>query len=100
MRIEARYSLRWSLFLLVLGLASLGIVAIPLFRGMADKTFLFAGTLLVLIGARGLDRRVMLRVGSEGLWFGPWGGRPIPWSEFESFSVFQWRGVYHLQVNP
>lgn len=48
-----------------------------------------------------VDRRVQLRVGPEGLWFAPWGARAIPWSEFESFSVFDtWRNVYHLQANP
>ena len=48
-----------------------------------------AGGILVLGGLRAFDRRVKLRIDSEGVFYASWAARTIPWDEFEGFRLFQ-----------
>ena len=45
------------------------------------------GAAAVGLGMRSLDRRVKLRIGSDGLLYARWGKQPIYWSEFGGFAI-------------
>jgi hypothetical protein len=101
MQLESRYALSKSLLFFVGGLAAVALnTALYFFGPFYYPMVWFAGAIAILIGARALDRRVKLRIGSEGLWYAPWGAHPIPWGEFESFSVFTSGKFRLLKANP
>jgi hypothetical protein len=78
MQVEARYSRSRSLLLFVIGLVAIVYNATLYAPGLFDDVLRASGAFLVLAGLRGVDRRVKLRVGPEGLWFAPWGHTAVP----------------------
>ena len=75
--------------LLVMGLGGIaGNTFLYLFSSSHYPILWLVGVVLVGLGLRGLDRRVKLRIGPEGLFYASWGARPIPWGEFDGFAAF------------
>lgn len=54
--------------------------------------------MLVLLGLRGLDRRVKLRVGPAGLFYATWGSQTFLWDEFEGSAPFQRKNLSWIEV--
>lgn len=101
MQVEARYALGKSLLLFAGGLLALVVNTLLYFFASIHYPLLWpAGAIGVLAGSRALDRRVRLRIGPEGLWYAPWGTQPIPWGEFEEFSVFNSGNYPFLEARP
>jgi hypothetical protein len=87
--IEARYAYRKSAVLLIIGLIAFTLnTVLYLFSSSHYPILWLIGIILVGLGLRGLDRRVKLRIGPEGLFHASWGPRLIQWDEFEGFDVF------------
>ena len=87
--IEARYAYRKSAVLLIIGLIAFTFnTVLYLFSSSHYPILWLIGIILVGLGLRGLDRRVKLHIGPEGLFHSSWGSRLIPWDEFEGFDVF------------
>ena len=98
--IESRYARGSSVVLLTIGL---GAVAwntfLYLFSSSHYPILWLVGVVLVGLGLRGLDRRVKLRIGPEGLFYASWGARPIPWGEFDGFATFNRGNVSRIQAH-
>ena len=99
-QIEARYALGKSALFLGGGVAAILVnTALYLWAPRYYPMLWVVGALLILVGLRGVDRRVKLRVGPEGLWYAPWGYQPIPWAEFERFTIFKQRSFSFIQLH-
>jgi hypothetical protein len=99
--VEARYSVGRSMLFLVIGLVAFGSdLALYLFGPRYFPAVFFIALLLIGAGLRVLDRRVKLRISSEGGFYAPWGAHSLPWGEFDGFTVFQHRGFRFVEARP
>lgn len=96
--LEARYALKRSVLMVGGGgLMALANTFMYLFMPVHYPALWIVGGLLALLGLRGLNRSVILRVGPDGIEYRPWGLGTIPWSSFERFSLFS-EGKYPMVV--
>jgi len=101
LQLEARYARAKSLVFFFGGLGLTAVnTALFFFLPFHYPIAWLAGALGMAVGLRGFDRRVRLRCGPEGLFYGPWGPQPIPWSEFDGFSVFHSGQFAFLEAHP
>ena len=97
--VEARYALGMSALFLLIGLGAIALnTALYLFSSSHYPMLWVLGVVAAGLGLRAIDRRVKLRIGAEGLFHTPWGVKPIPWSEFEGFAVFNRRNVSWIEA--
>jgi len=100
MQLEARFALKKSIILILLGfIITVGNAALYFFGPFYYPMAWVVGLLLMIVGVRGADRRVKLRVGPEGLWYAPWGEQPIGWGEFETFDEFRAQNIRVIQAH-
>jgi hypothetical protein len=98
---EARYAIGNSALFFVGGLVAVLVNAgLYLWGPHYYPIVALAGLLAVLVGLRGLDRRIKLRIGPEGFWYAPWGHQPIPWGEFERYSTFLSGKFQFIELHP
>ena len=98
---EARYAIGKSAAFFLGGLLAVAIdTALYLWGPYHYPVLAVAGALALLVGLRGVDRRIKLRIAPEGLWYSPWGHQPIAWGELERCSVFSVGKFRYIEILP
>ena len=101
MQLEARFARTRSLIFFFGGLGLLAVNALSLVVLSIQFPVAWpAAAISMAAGLRGFDRRIKLRCGPEGLFYAPWGPQPIPWSEFDGFSIFHSGDSPFLELYP
>lgn len=99
--LEAKYALGKSVVFVAAGTAALlAEISLYLWAPVHYPVLGFVGVLGVLVGLRGLDPRVKIRIGPEGFWYSAWGAQTFQWGEFSRISEFELDGFKFLELHP